>query len=255
MDWGLADLRHGHSKRCARDPGRVLELESGSVDGWFDRWVTSGSCCGGGLERTLVDAGVGPPRCLAVAKPTGKLERVHHLGFGACHRRHRRIPDSRNRGSFHVGSSQIVVDLPATNRVASEGTASFVAARADDRHPGPGTGRTQVQQKGCCRNWPAEALIAKKPALSRDTAFTIRLAQRYPNDRCRNAAICPRGTFDVGQNRSLTGGLHPRVTPAAASLSMSLSKIRSLSSVNGSPPPSSEQLSARTKNVAIVVTG
>lgn len=53
----------------------------------------------------------------------------------------------------------------------------------------------------------------------------------YPSARCRNAAICPRVTLASGQNMSLIGVLHPRVTPAVVSLSMAASKMLPSSSV------------------------
>ncbi|HEX2154302.1 MAG TPA: hypothetical protein VHL52_10030 [Acidimicrobiia bacterium] len=53
-----------------------------------------------------------------------------------------------------------------------------------------------------------------------------------PRARTRKAAICPRVTGSSGQNRSLSGGLHPRVTPVAPSHSMSASNTDALSSPN-----------------------
>src|SRR5690606_34991315 len=50
--------------------------------------------------------------------------------------------------------------------------------------------------------------------------------------RTRSATIWPRVTTSSGQNRSFVGGLQPRVTPAAASVSMSASKTEPSSSEN-----------------------
>jgi len=44
-----------------------------------------------------------------------------------------------------------------------------------------------------------------------------------PRARVRNAAICPLVTWSLGQNLSLTGGLHPKVTFAVPSLSAAFS--------------------------------
>ena len=57
-------------------------------------------------------------------------------------------------------------------------------------------------------------------------ALLTEYALRYPNARCRNAAICPVATLLVGQNLVLpSAGLQPSVTAAVASLSMVVSKI------------------------------
>ena len=45
-----------------------------------------------------------------------------------------------------------------------------------------------------------------------------------PSARVRKAAICSRVTRSLGQNRSLAGGLQPRVMPAAATQAMSRAK-------------------------------
>jgi len=60
-----------------------------------------------------------------------------------------------------------------------------------------------------------------------------------PRARPTKVAICPRVTASSGQNKSLTGGLHPIVTPATARRSMSPSKIEESSSENRSPEPGS----------------
>ena len=57
-----------------------------------------------------------------------------------------------------------------------------------------------------------------------------------PNALFRKAAICPRVTGWLGQNRLLVGGLHPRVIPAWANRSIADSNRWPLSSTNRSGP-------------------
>ena len=61
----------------------------------------------------------------------------------------------------------------------------------------------------------------------------------YSRARYRKLAISARLTSWLGQNRVLAGGLHPFVTPAVPSRSMSFSKIDPSSSVKRSPSPGS----------------
>ncbi len=58
------------------------------------------------------------------------------------------------------------------------------------------------------------------------------VTRRSSRARRRNAAIWPRVTASSGQNRSLVGGLHPRVTPVAANHSMSAWNTEASSSTN-----------------------
>ena len=74
----------------------------------------------------------------------------------------------------------------------------------------------------CCV-WRAQGSpTAAIPCSDRSGPRSRRLDEpRSPRARDRNAAIVWRVTGAVGQNRSLAGGLQPRVIPAAASFSMS----------------------------------
>src|SRR5690606_28651136 len=87
---------------------------------------------------------------------------------------------------------------------------------------------------------PASAARGRKP-------YTVRGSDQLPSARCRKAAICPRVTKSLGQNRLFCGGLQPRVTPAAATRWLSPSTTDPLSSMTRLPPPSLECFRARTR--------
>ena len=69
--------------------------------------------------------------------------------------------------------------------------------------------------------------------------------------RLKNAAIWPLVTLSFGQNRSLSGGLQPRVIPAVPIRSISASKIDVSSSVNKSAPAPAVRPSALVRKAAI----
>src|SRR5690606_30935446 len=76
-----------------------------------------------------------------------------------------------------------------------------------------------------------------------------------PKARYKKAATCPRVTGSSGQNRSLTGGLQPRVIPAEANAATSGSNKCPTVSLNDTSPGSSPKARYRKAATCPRVTG
>src|SRR5690606_14411106 len=201
-------------------------------------------------EKLLVvwSAGEGVDRQHQPVDVRGRFPSEFHAG--TLSPRPRRCPGDSRVGAGSADAAKTGSRLSPSVRRRSSGR-SWSRTRHPIRMPADGTAHpTPLDREGGSGGQRRRPERKEKTPWPRGPEGLCRLAQESRRARTRNEAICSRVTGSLGQNRSLSGGLQPRVIPAAARALMSRSKIEPASSSKWSTSLAGRSR-ARTRNAAI----